>query len=141
MDRQQAVDRILETENLTDNLEDKDANWLIDWGVAQVEPLIAGIEDDEEAGEKVNQLMAVMRHLNRLMPGRSDASNETLAQQVKNFFDAYAQAFGQSAPHTTDDHRQIAQAIRDKPTLEAIQHLVTAAKPKAAHRTTPAPDA
>jgi hypothetical protein len=31
MDRQTAIDRITEPENLTDGLEDDDANWLLDW--------------------------------------------------------------------------------------------------------------
>jgi len=34
MDRQTAIDRITETENLTDGLEDDDANWLLDWEIA-----------------------------------------------------------------------------------------------------------
>jgi hypothetical protein len=60
------VERILETENLTDELEDAEAQRLLDWGIARLEPLLQGIEDAEIAGGKVNALMALMRKLNRL---------------------------------------------------------------------------
>ncbi len=40
MDRQILIDRLLESENLTDNLEDEDANVLIKWGIAQLDHLI-----------------------------------------------------------------------------------------------------
>jgi hypothetical protein len=47
MDRQTASERITETENLTDGLEDDDANWLLDWGIARVDRLLAGITDED----------------------------------------------------------------------------------------------
>jgi hypothetical protein len=53
MDRQAAIDRITETENLTDGLEDDDANWLLDWGAAQVDGLVTGIKDADAEGESV----------------------------------------------------------------------------------------
>src|SRR5262249_5634933 len=71
MDRQTAIDRITETENLTDGLEDDDANWLLDWGIAQVDGLVTGIKDEDEAGEKLNQLMSVMRTLNQIAADRA----------------------------------------------------------------------
>jgi hypothetical protein len=54
MDRQTAIDRITETENLTDGLEDDDANWLLDWGIARVDGLVTGIADEDAAGEKLS---------------------------------------------------------------------------------------
>lgn len=126
MDKQRAVDRILETENLTDNLEDDEANWLINWGVGQVDSLLAGAKDDDEAGEKISQLMDVMRHLNRLIPRRDQAASE----DVQAFLDKYQQAFGQAVPHHTDEHAQAAGELADKTPLDAIQHLLNFAGAK-----------
>ena len=49
MDEALAIERITETEKLTDGLDD-DANWLLQWGTSRVGGLIAGIADEEAAG-------------------------------------------------------------------------------------------
>lgn len=98
MDRQTAIDRITETENLTDGLEDDDANWLLDWGIAQVDGLVTGIKDEDAAGEKLNQLMSVMRTLNQIAADRAAKSPDALASDISTFLERYQQAFG--APKT-----------------------------------------
>jgi hypothetical protein len=94
MDRQTAIERITETENLTDGLEDDDANWLLDWGIARVDGLLAGISDGDAAGEKLNQLMAVMRSLNQIAADRAAATPDALAADIRMFLARYQQAFG-----------------------------------------------
>ncbi len=94
MDRQTAIDRITETENLTDGLEDDDANWLLDWGIAQVDGLVTGIKDEDAAGEKLNQLMAVMRTLNQIAADRAAKPPDALAGDIRTFLERYQQAFG-----------------------------------------------
>lgn len=79
MDKQRFIDRILETENLTDELEDSEAQWLLDWGIAALDPLLEGLEDAEIAGTKVNALMAVMRKLNHLVGRRDGRTREEIA--------------------------------------------------------------
>jgi hypothetical protein len=98
MDRQTAIDRITETENLTDGLEDDDANWLLDWGIAQVDGLVTGIKDEDAAGEKLNQLMSVMRTLNQIAADRAAKPPDALADDIRTFLERYQQAFG--APKT-----------------------------------------
>ncbi len=85
MDHQVFVDKILETENLTDNLEDNAANSLLKWGTAQVGKLIQGVEDEEAAGAKVNDLMQVMRGLNALAGNPSDVTHEKIADLVNRY--------------------------------------------------------
>jgi hypothetical protein len=102
MDRQTAIDRITETENLTDGLDDDDANWLLDWGVAQVDGLVTGIKDEDAAGEKLNQLMSVMRTLNQIAADRAAKPPDALADDIRTFLERYQQAFGapKAAPST-----------------------------------------
>ena len=94
MDRQTAIDRITETENLTDGLEDDDANWLLDWGIAHVDGLVTGIKDEDAAGEKLNQLMSVMRTLNQIAADRAAKPPDALAGDIRTFLERYQQAFG-----------------------------------------------
>jgi hypothetical protein len=94
MDRQTAIDRITETENLTDGLEDDDANWLLDWGIAHVDGLVTGIKDEDAAGEKLNQLMSVMRTLNQIASDRAAKPPDALATDIDAFLERYQQAFG-----------------------------------------------
>jgi len=94
MDRQIAIDRITETENLTDGLEDDDANWLLNWGIAHVDGLVTGIKDEDAAGEKLNQLMAVMRTLNQIASDRAAKPAGALAADVRTFLERYQLAFG-----------------------------------------------
>jgi phosphatidylserine/phosphatidylglycerophosphate/cardiolipin synthase-like enzyme len=125
MEKSIAVERILETENLTDALDDDDANWLLDWGSERVGGLIAGIEDEEAAGAKVNQLMAVMRSLNQIAGERADGDSERLTADVRTLRDRYATAFG-AAPDLDD--AEIARLVSVLPTLpprEAIRQLLT----------------
>jgi hypothetical protein len=99
MDRQTAIDRITETENLTDGLEDDDANWLLDWGIAHVDGVVTGITDEDAAGDKLNQLMAVMRSLNQIAADRAAKPPDALAADIRTYLERYRQAFG--APKAT----------------------------------------
>ena len=82
MEAERFVERILETENLTDELEDADAQCLLDWGLAELPPLLGSIQDAETAGEKANALMAVMRKINRLVGRMSARSQAELAEEL-----------------------------------------------------------
>ncbi len=130
MNEQAAIDRILETENLTDGLEDDDANWLIDWGIERVRPLIAGIEDDEAAGEKVSQLMAVRRRLNQITADREVKSAEELAADVDQFLVAYDAAFGRTRSLGSGEALSACASIKTMLPLDTLQHLIALAEPQ-----------
>jgi hypothetical protein len=93
MDKQLFVDRILETENLTDELEDAEANWLINWGISQLDSLLVAVSDEEQAGEKVNALMATMRKLNRFAGRRQDKDIDDLAAELAGISGLFANTF------------------------------------------------
>lgn len=129
MEEQLAIDRILETENLTDGLEDDDANWLLDWGIGQVHGLINGIEDDDLAGAKVNALMAVMRRLNQIAADREVLSIEALSGEIRDFAKIYPKAFGKVRQIDNAAYTHTAEIIRSQSPLDAIQTLLALVTP------------
>ncbi len=94
MDKERFTERILETENLTDELEDTDANWLLDWGITRLDLVLKGAKDDETAGSRVNALMAVMRKINRITGSYSGQSPQMLAGDLSALHDLFVAAFG-----------------------------------------------
>lgn len=72
MDKERFIEQILETENLTDTLEDNDASWLLDWGIGKLDTVLQGITDRETAGRCVSALMAVMRKMNTIVGSYAD---------------------------------------------------------------------
>jgi hypothetical protein len=83
MDTTQYVERMLETENLTDELQDSAANWLLNWGAGRLDRVLKDVEGEEAAGQKVNALMAVMRKINRMVGARQDKDPAVLASDFK----------------------------------------------------------
>jgi len=124
MDVSEAKDRMLEVENLTDALEDDDANWLLDWGTKQVGPLIQGIADDDQAGEKVNQLMGVMRSVNRITGDRNAAPPDELADDIHQLVDKYNAAFGTSVSPSDDEIKALVGRIGTLSEHDAMQALL-----------------
>ena len=129
MEEQAAIDRILETENLTDGLEDDDANWLLDWGINLAPGLIGGLDDEELAGTQVNRLMAVMRKLNTLVADRQARPAEELSGLLADLASSYRLAFGQASPSDQQDGVQPAAQIEGQaeaqPGSQAEQDLLT----------------
>lgn len=124
MNEQAAIDRILETENLTDGLEDEDANWLLDWGVDQVPELIGGINDNEAAGTKVNELMAVMRRLNQITADRAVKPPQALAEDIQTLAQAYRQAFGAGREAGPEEARKLAQSLAQNSPHDTLVTLI-----------------
>jgi hypothetical protein len=132
MDVSEAKDRMLEVENLTDALEDDDANWLLDWGIDKVGPLIQGIADDDQAGEKVNQLMGVMRSVNRITGDRSAAPPDELANDVHELIEKYNAAFGTSVNPSDEQIKALVGRIGTLSERDTMQALLDAiAQPSA----------
>ncbi len=124
MNEERAIERILEAENLTDGLEDADANWLLKWGISFVHGLIDGIEDDEIAGEKISDLMAVMRKLNQIAADRIVEPVETLAEDIEELANRYVRAFGRVRVLNAGDAQRAALASREKTPRETLQFLI-----------------
>ena len=100
IDEQALIERILEAENLTDNLEDEPAAQLLKWGTGQAGQLVKNVDDEEAAGKIITALMAVMRQINRLAGDVEAASVEDLAGGLGRLAKLHKQAFGY-APDTS----------------------------------------
>jgi len=120
MDRQLLIDKILETENLTDALEDDDANTLLDWGIAQVDALIKGDTDEEIAGDKINSLMHLMRGLNQIAGDPSRTSHASIVDLT----DRLAKISGVAAGIEETEQKAVAERISKMQSGEALQHLI-----------------
>lgn len=120
MDRQILIDRLLESENLTDNLEDDDANALIKWGIAQVDPLVKGIRNEESAGVKINHLMSLMRQINVIAGNPSTISEE----KILKFLDQYAQTFGKAPEITEAERKVVAEKLSQMQPGEIVKYLL-----------------
>lgn len=94
MDEQIAMSRILEVTNLTDELDDDEANALIDWAAKNVGSLVTDSPDDDQAGEKVNNLMEVMRKINELTANRKSQTPEQMQAHLKTFGELVEKTFG-----------------------------------------------
>jgi hypothetical protein len=124
MREQDAIDRILETENLTYGLEDDDANWLLDWGIKLLPEVIGGVADDEVAGDKVNGLMAVMRKINQITADRADKDPEELSEDIHSLAGHSTRAFGIARSTNPDQELILAQQIAGLSSRETIQILL-----------------
>ncbi len=137
MDEAQAKERMLEVENLTDALEDDDANWLLDWGTSHVGPLIKGISDDDQAGEKVNQLMGVMRSVNHITGDRNAAPPDELAGDVRDLVEKYNAAFSTKVNLSDEQIKALVGRIATLGERDAMQALLSSVEqPGAATSTT-----
>ena len=125
MEKRRFVERILETENLTDQLEDAEANLLLEWGTAQLDGILQGIEDEEAAGARVNALMAVMRKINRILGSREDTAAEDLEADLLALSGLLTSAFGitDSGKVNALDKVEINRAVAQLPGLPARQAL------------------
>ena len=120
MDRQLYVDRLLESENLTDNLEDKEANDLLTWGIAHIDGLINGAASADEAGEKVNRLMAVMRGLNSL----AGDPHRMTADALLDLLDRYKQLAGGAVQVDVNKVRSLIERVSTAAPGQALAHLI-----------------
>jgi hypothetical protein len=92
MDKARFKERILETENLTDELEDIEANWLLNWGISHLDDVLGA--DPIAAGDRVNALMAVMRKINRIAGNYASKDPQDLVEDLSSLNDLYLAAFG-----------------------------------------------
>ncbi len=124
MDPTLAVDRILETGNLTDNLRDTEANWLIEWGVQHVRALVEPIADEEAGWEVVSQLMGLMRELNRLAATATTGNIERLTDDVKHFLGHYAAVFATPDHSQSADVAELVASLQAAAPIDCLQRVV-----------------
>ena len=120
-DRQNFVDRMLESENLTDELEDDAAKWLIHWGIEQIDIVTDGIEDGELASEKVGNLMRFIRRLNRIAGNLDSLTGEDLSELL----DRCSSTYGASRTASEEEMNETAGRLSSMSPFEALEFLIT----------------
>jgi len=125
MDRQIYIDLMLENENLTSNLTDELANILLNWGVAQVDVLLDGVVDQDQADMRFSGLVRFMRSINRLISRLPEIIDEDLSTLLER----YRIAFGESHEADEIECSNIAQMISVMDPLDVINFLLTWVKP------------
>ena len=129
MYEQMAIDRISEVENLTDNLTDETASWLIRLAIDKATALLTDINDADAAGAKVNDLMAVMRDINQIIPALKSKQPSDLTKDLSAFVRVYSKAFGDSRKLTSKSLNKLATELKKMSPLEATKKLLTALSP------------
>jgi len=125
MDEQILRDRLLESENLTADLPDEEARWLIEWGLAQIPLLIEGLTDEDAAAERLRALMAFIRRVNRLAARKQARPPETLVEELRGLLELYQQAFGAARPASERWLEAAARTLHAMPLRQAVQFLAT----------------
>jgi hypothetical protein len=120
-DLQPYIDRMLEIENLTDNLQDEEASWLLDWGASQLRRLAADVEQDGELTERAAALMKFMRGLNRLVGSLPSADPTELARLLET----RSAAYGSSRPAEQAAIDEAVTALSGLPARGALEFLIS----------------
>ena len=123
---QMAIDRITETENLTGDLEDDAADWLINWGIEQAQGLITNDTDADVAGDKISTVMDVMRQINQIVSSRKSADLNTDLQKLATLQSA---AFGTSATVSAPDYQTLAHKLKGQSASKALATLAAFVRP------------
>ena len=121
MNRQSLVDRILETENLTSNLDDSDADVLLKWGIAQVDELIKNVGTNQAADDRINQLMGVMREVNAWAGDPVSATPNAII----NLKTQYLQLLGSREKVNEDDAHEMIRRLSKMAPHDSLMSILT----------------
>ena len=128
IDPQILIERMLENENLTEDLDDEDADWLLDWGADRLREL-SDSETMEAAEEKAGALMKFIRGLNRLAGGLPGVDPADLAALLEH----YAMALGSSRAAGQVEIEDAAASISSLTPREALEYLISWCAPSSAN--------
>ena len=120
VDQQNFIDRMLEVENLTDELEDEDAEFFLKWGVEQLKQTLSSVDDAEAAGEYSNNLMGFMRTVNQVAGDLENIQPEDLAPLAE----FRQKAFGPGQVLAVETIEDIAGRIKAMTPRQAIEYLI-----------------
>jgi hypothetical protein len=110
--RQRAAERILESENLTGDLEDQAARPLLDWGVACAERAAQDTRDledeqaDDSVAERLRATRQMMRSVSQLALDASNLDPQASAALLDQISEKAAQAYGAQAGLLDEARRQ-----------------------------------
>ncbi len=127
--KQHAVEQLLTDPSLTDNLDDSEANRLMEWadGLASMLAMHTVEMGDEEAEEYLGPRMAdlrkMLRGINKLGGNLPDADEDEVAEQLDTLFAQAAEMPGLRC-NQPDDVRAYAKKLQDAQPDEAVGSLL-----------------
>ncbi len=124
--RQLAAEMILDSEGLTDDLEDAAAKRLLSWGVAQAERLATQVAA-QDLDRSVNRLRRLIKRVNNLAANRASLSDDELAAELDDWLAAASELLGGGAPTKADAVALIAgqDKLGDAALVERVTALLT----------------
>lgn len=87
-----AVEMLLDSEGLTDDLKDEAAKRLLNWGISQAERLVTETATDED--QAVGTLRRLIRRVNHLVAGQSRLTGDEFATEVNDLTAFAAEKLG-----------------------------------------------
>lgn len=122
MDTQLYKERMLEMESLTDELEDSEASWLLDWAAGQLDLILKGVSDPETADNKASALFAVIRKINSIMAHTGQPSEE-LAAELTALADLTGDAYCRRPDLTPVEAQSAAARLRELEPAMTVRFL------------------
>jgi hypothetical protein len=123
MKTQRYVERMLEIENLTDQLGDDEADWLLNWGAEQFGVVLGEVVGDEEAGRRANAFYAVLRKINRMAGSRAQRGETDLAVDFAALAGLASEAYHAPSSANTESCRSAARHLRGLDAEQAVGFL------------------
>ena len=124
MDKKIFIERLTETENLTNELEDPDAKWLLAWGIKHLDDALQDFDDENTASAKVTALMAILRRTNRLVGNRRNVDAAILESEQDALEELFIQAFGWKEIYLREDLSRSANLFRLMTSREALEFVL-----------------
>lgn len=121
-----AAQMILDSESLTDDLEDAAAKRLLDWGVAQVERLVKEAANDD-VERSVGGLRRLIKRVNNLVAGRVTLTDGEFAVELDELATMAGRLLGLRIQSQTASQSLLAERNRldDAALAERITALLT----------------
>jgi|GEM_PF-5270551 len=139
MEPERFAERMLEAENLTDELEDGEAQRLLDWGLAELGRVLRDVQDAQLASERASTLMSVMRKINRLVGGMAGKDAAELAEELATLIELHASADPHASAPDPQSIQQAAARLAELNVRDALELVFQLNAPAAAKPAAPNP--
>lgn len=111
---------ILDNSALTDDLTDDEAKIYFEWALAVAEKVANSVQNDDEAEEKRDSLMKLLRVMSRLVTHRQEKDSEWFHSMLDNLSNLQTSLIDTGL---TEQHRQRLSSIYDSDNATLLQHL------------------
>ena len=126
--KQLAVEMVLDSEGLTDDLEDAAAKRLLDWGLAQAEHM-ATQATDQDLDRSVSGIRRLIKRVNNLVVDQVELTDDELAAELSELVTLAGQTIGLQTQAIGQSLLADRECLDDVALVERITALLTPAEP------------